>query len=361
MNPASPEGSRAVLIGFDKYSRYGDLPAVARNIAAMAKVLTDHRNFGLPKANIRVIRAANAKAMNVVKAVELAAQEATDSLIIYYSGHGAIDPRSSSFHLVLPSTDPSAVDVSAIRYDSIRRRVCEGPSRRVVVLDCCMSGMALANVQSGNVLDTTEIDGTAVLVACSENDVAIAPEGAQHTAFTGALLSLLAEGLPAAGPYLSVADVYASMKRNLIARGMPEPQLGLRNRAGDISLGRNRAWDKRTRTVADVYITPHTEAHAEVKIEVGEPRSVSFDEVIALADRLKPLESVSFSEGKIQEMKISAPGADELRTHILPERKQLESDITDRQNLHDQPITQVEGSRGGRARRRRKGGDPKRA
>lgn len=235
-------GTQAVLVGFDRYEKFPDLPAVASNLRSMVRMLTDPDGLAIPAANIKVINSHLASVLDVVRGVEAAAHAATQTLIVYFAGHGTIDDYHSALHLVLPQTDPSAVDVSAVRYDSLRNRVSEGPGRRIVILDCCMSGRALRDVQSSNILDTTDIDGSVVLAACGENAIAKAPGGEEHTAFTGALLTVLSTGLPGFGEYLQVSDVFNAIRQTLLAAGMPEPQMGLRNRAANIPFGRNKAW-----------------------------------------------------------------------------------------------------------------------
>jgi hypothetical protein len=314
-------GTQAVLVGFDTYERFNDLPAVANNLKAMRRILADPDNFDIPMSNITTLRSSKTTVLDVVRALEKAAHAATDTLIFYFTGHGNIDDRHPALHLILPRTDPSAIDASAVRYDLVRSRVSEGPNRRIVILDCCMSGRALSDVQGASVLDTTEISGTAVFAACADNELAKAPKGAQYTAFTAALISVLEHGLPGVGQYLLTADVFTSMHRDLLSSGFPEPQLAVRNRAGDIPFGRNRAWSPR---VAELVITPHLETEFKMEVKVGKQRQLTPEETEEFFEKVRrgelKNEPLSFTKSSAvaRTVEYSVTGADELRTTIAP-------------------------------------------
>ena len=71
-------------------------------------------------------------------------------------------------------------------------------TKKVVILDCCFSGRALAD-QAGDeesFLGQVGIEGTYLLTATAANAVALAPPGERYTAFTGALLGLLNRAIP---------------------------------------------------------------------------------------------------------------------------------------------------------------------
>jgi Caspase domain len=314
----------AVLVGFQKYDHFSDLPAIANNISAMRKLLTDPQNFGMPEANVIIVDSQKSTVLDVVRAIDTAARAATHTLIVYFVGHGTIDDRHPALHLVLPHTDPTAVDASAVRYDWVRSRVSEGPSRRIVILDCCMSGRALSDVQSNNILDTTDIAGSVVLAACGENDLARAPTKARYTAFTGALISVLHNGLPDLGEYLLISDVFGSMQRSLMANGLPEPQMSLRNRAGDMPFGRNRAWSPTSPRVAKVLITPHVKSEVSVKFTLGKQREMTPEELDEFFEKARrgELETspITFTsrQGAVRDIKYSVSGADEIETTIAP-------------------------------------------
>jgi hypothetical protein len=276
------ETFRAVLIGFDEYERYPALPAVARNIADLRRALLNPALFGIPSSNITVVRAKNTTALDVARAVRSASEDAVthgDTLLVYFAGHGVTDGRSPNLYLALPRTDPDAVDASAVSYDQIRLRVREGPPRRIVILDCCLSARAFEAAQ-GDVRTATAIEGTAVLAACPGDQFAQAPLGETHTAFTSALLSVLNNGIPELGKRsLRVWDVFRTVKEILIARGKPWPEASLYDHAGQIPFGKNRAWHRQVVMASAAGQTSEGQAQAIV------PAARSWQVLEAAAER----------------------------------------------------------------------------
>jgi hypothetical protein len=113
--------------------------------------------------------------------------------------------------LCLPDTDPAELPYSAWSYDELRRVVADSrATKKVVILDCCFSGRALAD-QAGDeetVLGQVGIEGTYLLTATAANAVALAPPGERYTAFTGTLLGLLNTGIPDGPELLTFAQIY---------------------------------------------------------------------------------------------------------------------------------------------------------
>jgi len=241
-----PDGTRAVLIGASRYTSplLHDLPSVSDNMAALAGLLSSPDILGLVGSQLTVIdEPASARAVD--EAVRSAADAATDTLIVYFAGHGLIEGRTGELHLAVGDSDPSAVHSTAVPYGWIRNAVLDGPSRRVVILDCCFSGRALNSMgESDQMLAAAaEVEGTAVLAAAHENRAALAPSGERYTAFTGELVSALEAGIDGVGPLVSLRALFGHMERALRAKGRPAPQSAFRNTADEIGFG-NRAWKR---------------------------------------------------------------------------------------------------------------------
>ena len=238
------DGTRAVLIGASRYvsPSLHDLPSVSDNIAALAGLLSSPEILGLAASQLTVIdRPASPRAVD--EAVRSAADAATDTLIVYFAGHGLIEARTGELHFAVGDSDPSAVHSTAVPYGWIRNAVLDGPPRRVVILDCCFSGRALNTMgESDQMLAAAaEVEGTAVLAAAHENRAALAQPGERYTAFTGELVSALEEGIDGVGPVVSLRALFGHMERALRLKGRPTPQSAFRNTADEIGF-RNRAW-----------------------------------------------------------------------------------------------------------------------
>ncbi|MFD8141849.1 caspase family protein [Streptomyces sp. NPDC059708] len=138
---SDPLGSRAVLVGVDEFEHLDDVPAVKNNLIGMRDALAESSIWGLPPEHITTVPQPM-EARTVPDAVEDAYARATDTLLLYYAGHGLTDGEfSDELLLALPHTRERRPD-SALRYEDIRRalkreRTAKATKRLVVVLDCC--------------------------------------------------------------------------------------------------------------------------------------------------------------------------------------------------------------------------------
>jgi hypothetical protein len=265
-----------VLVGASRYAFLPDLEAVSNNTTALADLLGSPDLLGLERSLLTVLdEPASPRAVD--EAVRLAAAEATDTLIVYFAGHGLIDGRTGELHLAIGDSDPAAVHSTAVPYGWIRNAVLGGPPRRIVILDCCFSGRALNTM--GEVDRTlaaaAEVEGTAVLAAAHENRAALAEPGERYTAFTGELLSALETGVDGAGPVVSLRILFAHIDRGLRAKGRPAPQAAFRNTADEVGF-RNRAWTGPDESVSAVRsVTHRTRLRSESAVIV--PDVILFD------------------------------------------------------------------------------------
>jgi peptide/nickel transport system substrate-binding protein len=232
-----------VLIGVGRYKVLSGLGSVHNNLPALARSLRDERLWGLPPGNCVVVTDP-VSATDVLDPIAQAAQEATDTLLLYYAGHGLIDPRRGELHLTLVGSDPQRM-YTAVSYDHIRDLLLDSrAARRIVILDCCYSGRALGQMGSAGetVAMEASAEGTYVLAAAAENKTAIAPPGAHFTAFTGELLNIIERGITGKGPLLDLDSIYRELLAVMQAKGYPSPQKRDRNTAGQLTLIRNRAY-----------------------------------------------------------------------------------------------------------------------
>ena len=119
------------------------LPAVANNLRRLGELLGSPELWGLPPRNCAVLRNPASPAA-VLDLVHQAALEASDMLLVYYAGHGLVDPQTDDLYLALPESASRLY--SAIRFEDLRREMVtvSVASSKVVILDCCYSGRAMA-------------------------------------------------------------------------------------------------------------------------------------------------------------------------------------------------------------------------
>ncbi|MER5535732.1 caspase, EACC1-associated type [Streptomyces mirabilis] len=240
---SNPARSRALLIGAHSFTDpdLEPLPAVARNLDRLAELLRDPSVWGLDAGHLSVL--AEPDRDQALGEAGRLADEAEDTLLVYYAGHGFVHDLSNELYLALPRTDPRRL-YTALRYQDIRELLL-GPQvrarRKVVILDCCWSGLALHGAMSATGLGgLSDIGGTFVLTATSETRTALAPPGETYTAFTGELIGALERGVPEAPPLLTMTTLYRHLHDALVSKGRPTPQQRNGNTAGAIAVARNR-------------------------------------------------------------------------------------------------------------------------
>lgn len=239
-----PTRSRAVLIGVSEYTRMPAIPAAANNVAALSAMLTDPGRWGLPVEHCRVV-VDPATAQDILDPIHEAAAAATDALVVYFAGHGLLDQGELELALVGGAADALH---HAVRFAQVRREVVVTARRcraKVVLLDCCFSGRAMAGFMAGSgpLADHAVIDGTYLMTATAETVLALAPPGSRYTAFTGALLRVLTDGVPGGPDPLDMDTLFHQVQSELRSRGQPIPQRRSRNDGNRIALVRNPAVD----------------------------------------------------------------------------------------------------------------------
>jgi len=240
-----PGRSRAVLIGTSIYRHLENLPAVRNNLTDFRDVLTDPALGGLPVGKCTIL-ADPRSASDVYHSVLEPGRVAEDMLLVYFAGHGRMGTRNE-LYLCLPDTNPDEVFLTALAYEHLREALNESPAtKKVVILDCCFSGRALAD-QAGDeetIVGQVGIEGTYVLTATPANAVALAPPGDRYTAFTGTLLGLLRTGIPDGPELLTFAAIYPRLRSTLIGRQLPQPRQQNSDTIAHLALTRNPAYTR---------------------------------------------------------------------------------------------------------------------
>ncbi|MDA0576000.1 caspase, EACC1-associated type [Burkholderia gladioli] len=240
--------TRVVLFGTtscpNDSSNLPDLPQVKNNIEELERIFLDSSIIGLPRSSVVKILDA-AESSEVATLIDKAASEATDTLIVYYAGHGLYGDAHTSLYLTSKNTD-SRHKPSALRVDLIRQAMSNSPARkRILILDCCYSGRAftgaMANADS-DLNQAIDLTGTYGIAAVPGDHKALAPPGAIYTKFSGTLISVLTEGVREATNVLSVDDVFNAVKSRIRREAATElPQHSNWNEGGNFRLAFNRS------------------------------------------------------------------------------------------------------------------------
>ncbi|MBI0295212.1 caspase family protein [Streptomyces sp. PRKS01-29] len=246
MRLPDPATSRAVLIGVHAFEHLEPLPAVENNINRLYDALTDPGLWGLPKEHCHKIDQPRF-GPEVVDAIATAADEATDTLIVYYAGHGLMDKNSADpgdkLYLALPRSGNDDLHWS-VRYKDVRKQLLKPrrARRKVVVLDCCFSGQAAVAMGPSDLHEEVEIEGAYVLASSGATTRSWARKGKALTDFTGELMRLIEEGMPGRPELLTVEDLYQGVRRAAAHKGLAKPHKLATDQADRVALVRNRAY-----------------------------------------------------------------------------------------------------------------------
>jgi hypothetical protein len=240
--PALPERdlSRAVLIGTSQFDRLPDLPAVRNNLTELSRSLTDPSSGILSEDNCSIVDSPETT-VRFLRRLRSVAMQAEDLLLVYYAGHGLRHETRDQLYLTVQDTDPEEPEATAVRFESVRELIESSPARtRLLILDCCYSGLALGAMSSG-AIDPREVavGGTAVITSSPRNKISHSPPGQQFTAFTGEFISLLRNGSRIPGEPLTVRTAFLSLQAAMAMRDLPEPKLKYTDTGSDLILRRS--------------------------------------------------------------------------------------------------------------------------
>ncbi|MBD0695103.1 caspase, EACC1-associated type [Streptomyces sp. CBMA123] len=244
-----PDAARswAVLIGTAQYSHesgLADVPSIANNVLDFRDVLIEGQPGAFTPDRVTTVldpRQPRDLGLPLMKA----AAAAEDVLLVYYSGHGLIGDKKGELFLALTETDQTMLSLTACPLDVIREAFRASPARvRVLILDCCFSGRAVAGGLSGStssVAEQLEIAGAYTLVSSPPNSPSHFEEGKRHTAFTSELLRALRNGVEGAGPDgVTLGVLFPHLRLALRSKGWPEPEQCGTDTAANLILSRPR-------------------------------------------------------------------------------------------------------------------------
>jgi len=232
--------SRAILIGTSHYDNYDPLPAVANNLDVLRSVLISAKRGGFLPEHCHTI--SNPQEPEVLADhIKDVAEQATDVLLVYCTGHGLIDWGTRKLQLALQHTREISLHYTALSIDLLNQQIAASPARiKVLVIECCYSGLAIKGRAMSDVSEIlqheAEESGAYTLTSSSSDEISLAPPDDEFTAFSGVFIRLLREPSADHPAGATLAEMYPVLKRELISRRYPEPQQSIENDAGELAL-----------------------------------------------------------------------------------------------------------------------------
>jgi hypothetical protein len=230
------------------------MSAASRSLHAVKRALTGP-SCGWPESRIAVFEDQNTGDKVPGRMAELI-HDTTDVLLFYYVGHGQLLPNEKlGLALTDTSNEPRLRHSTSLRFDDIRDELhyhCDARVR-VVMLDCCFSGIATTGTQGVGVADQVEmlskVEGAYTLTASRASEKAVydvVPGG--QTYFSKFLTTILEKGVPNHDEHLSLGAVHKELRRQFRGlvlqdgRHRPEPSTMSRDTAQDLLIARNNAY-----------------------------------------------------------------------------------------------------------------------
>lgn len=191
----------ALVIGIDKYSTLPAADFAERDASAVREHLLA---MGYPERNVVLLRGSQAGKAGIEKYVESWLPrnlKRTSRLFVYFSGHGAPDPRTGQAYLVPWDGDPQFLENTGYPTRRLYAKLDSLEAKKVfVVLDACFSGAGgrsvlvkgarplVAQVDTG-----ADASGKLIILAASAGDEITGTDPDQgHGLFTYYLLKGLA-------------------------------------------------------------------------------------------------------------------------------------------------------------------------
>ncbi len=239
INRPSEEGRNyALVIGADKYTYLPTLKTAVRDAMAVAKTLKEKYTFDDDAVRLLI----NADRNSIFR--ELAQfrkrLEENDRLLIYYAGHGQIDPVTEEGFWQPVDAVPDQ-DFTWIGNATLRRYLRGMPAKHVlVVVDSCFSGTLVRSQPPGNKYPKdrffTEIDAhVSRKVITSGGTEPVADEGLNgHSIFAYYFLKLLNGNDKS---YVTSFELFNSLVRAVTNNSSQKPNFGVIAEAGDEGAG----------------------------------------------------------------------------------------------------------------------------
>ena len=232
--------TRIVLVGTTRCpldeATLPPVPHAEKNIDYLTRLFIDPDICGLdPGCIIRVLDRENAN--EITEEIARAAQEATDTLLVYYVGHGLYGDADNAIYLAARRTTEAGKAYNGVPVRLVQKAMRSSRARkRILILDCCYAGRALDGLLAPANLEATlrpaiDIEGTYGISAVPANARALAPPDETFTRFTGALVDVLEHGLRTDDRVLTLEDVFAEVERKI-------------GRKADAPLPKQINWDK---------------------------------------------------------------------------------------------------------------------
>ncbi|MFE0104729.1 AAA domain-containing protein [Streptomyces sp. NPDC059009] len=228
----------AMLIGVSTYDsdRYPDLPPVRSDLHYMQAVLQS-LEIGMYNECEMVPEPTRAEMLHAIEEF-LEARQASETALLYFSGHGEFCEADGQLYFLTRDTDPDDLPGTAVPAEFLERMLqsCRASSK-VVLLDCCSSGSVVQGWTAKGAADATNREAPSTLLKptgvyfITASDAlqaasAMAPAGSSlgTSRFTGEIVEGLRSGRIKDSGWITPDDLFEYLTSQMVRNGVPEEQ-----------------------------------------------------------------------------------------------------------------------------------------
>ena len=120
----------------------------------------------------------------------------------------------------------------ALAVGRVREALLRSPAaHRILILDCCFGGGVVpVTGVTWALLGQAATEGADVLVSAPPSPVYFSGPRETYTAFTGALIAIMRDGIAGGPEFLTLGTIYGQLLHALASRGRPRPSASARHR-----------------------------------------------------------------------------------------------------------------------------------
>ena len=233
-----------LVIGTNNYKDTGMKLNFAEDDAkAMKEILLDRDLCGFDDVIELIDRPHSEVLLKIENLLKKADQ--SDTVLVYFSGHGKLDNITGELHFLFKDTEPESLLATSISFDFINRCIKHSNSKTIImIIDSCYSGAA--GLKGGdelhliNTLEAASGEGRIILSASDKFQPAKENPDLQHGVFTNFLLDGLKTGVADTDEdgFVSIGELYnyASSRTKQIS---PQTPIMKGEFKGNIIIGNN--------------------------------------------------------------------------------------------------------------------------
>lgn len=204
---------KALIIGIDHYPN-SPLHGCVNDAIAVASTL-EKNGDGSPNFSIRTLTS-NESAVNsdlLSTAISDLFTGEADTALLYFAGHGAINPDTNAGYIISQNGSRGALGISLDEILGLANNAYPRIKSIVIMLDCCNSGFLGEVTAIGNKNVSTIGSGVTILTSCDRNETADEVNG--HGLFTNILIDGLSGSSADICGRITPAALYSHVDQSL--------------------------------------------------------------------------------------------------------------------------------------------------